>query len=89
MDDHEIEEGKEFYDDLEEAVNSVFSKHGRILNKYVFAGEYINAEGEKNLWLNYMTEMRTWDVIGLLQFCLDVEQSKHTVHEFINHGYHP
>lgn len=83
------EENDNFYDDVEAVLNDVFAKHGKILNKYVLCGEYINAEGEKNLWINRMMEMRQWDTIGLLQFCLNIELAKTTTHEFIGHGYHP
>lgn len=62
-----------FRDDLEVALAEVFSKHGRLVSKWVVIADGFGNEAEnadRFIFRYWNEELRHWDVVGLLEYSL-------------------
>lgn len=84
------EESDKFVDEIEAALNEVFTRNNKLLTKFVLVVENISGEdAERSIWVTRGEDTYPWDAAGLLAFVDQLEQAHRTTHDFLDHGIDP
>lgn len=60
------------------AIAQVMFEQDEMVTRWISIVEIIDANGTKMLWTLAPQEMRAWDSLGLLNFAIQMEQSRST-----------
>ena len=68
-------------DQVLQAIEASLQKFGGFALNWSCIVEAVDADGKKSIWLLANEDARAWDVMGLLQYALTMEQA-HLAHHF-------